>query len=130
MSPSERPAVGPSHMNAPHHPDDDKNIHDSDESSSEGQKSSEEIETPDRIEGIPWTTVQHKRARSLDSFENKRRQLTTEQTKAIKMATENMAAGQKQQIQRRQEKVHPRRESSVSSRGEGTSKPKEKGIDP
>ena len=113
MSPSERPAMGPSCMDAPHCPDDDRNIHDSDESSSEGQKSSEEIETLDRIEGVPWAMVQRKRVCSLDSFENKRRQLTKEQTKAIKNAMENMTAGQKQQIQRRQEKVHPRREFRI-----------------
>ena len=128
ISPSGNPTVGLGRNNVPRRPDD-RSVHSSDESSSEGHESSEEIETPDKIEDVPWTTIQRKRARSLDSFEN-RRQLTKEQAKAIKEATEKMTAGQKQQFQRRQERVRPRRDSSVSSRGEGPSKPKGKGIDP
>jgi hypothetical protein len=129
VSPLNNPVVGSGRMNVPRRPDD-RDAHNSDESSSDGQESSEEVETPDKIESVPWTTIQRKRARSLDSFENKRRQLTHEQTKAIKEATEKMTAGQKQQIQRRQEKVRPRQDSSVSSRGEGPSRPKGKGVDP
>ena len=129
LLPSGSPVMGTGHTNVPRCPDDDENVRDTDSSSSE-QESNGEIETPDKIEGIPWTTVQHRRTRSLESFKNKKRTLTAEQTKAIKKATESMTADQRQQLQRRQEKVHPRRENSASSRGEGTSRPKGKTIDP
>ena len=41
-----------------------------------------------------------------------------------------MTHEQKQQVQHRQERIQPRCEGSVSSQGEGTSRPKGKAIDP
>ena len=87
-----------------------------------------EVETPDKPEYVQWTTVQCKRTRK-GSLQNKK-SLTAEQNQTVKVAAEGLTKEQQQQILRRQEKVHPRRGSSVSSRGEGPSKPKGKGIDP
>ena len=128
LLPSGSPTLGQNRANVPRRVDDDD-----DHSSNSSESSSNlngEAETPDKIEYIPWTTVQRRRARSLESFENKKRLLTSEQNQAVKKAAENMTADQKQQVQRRQEKVQPRRKSSVTSQGEGPSKPKGKGIDP
>ena len=62
--------MGPDRNNVPCRPDD-ISTHSSDESSSEGHESSEEMETPDKIESVPWTTIQRKRAHNLDSLKNK-----------------------------------------------------------
>ena len=84
---------------------------------------------PDEDDESQWTTVvKRRRARSLS--EAPRGPLTAEQTQTVRIATEGMNREQKERIQRRQEKVQPRRDSSVSSRGEGPSKPKGKMIDP
>ena len=56
--------------------------------------------------------------------------VTAEQVHTIELATEHMTQEQWQQVQRRLERVQPRHEESVSSRGEGPSKPKGKMTDP
>ena len=100
-----------------------------DGSQNEGDSSSKEVETPDKVEYPSWTTVKRRRARSEGSLQYKK-PLTSEQANAVKRAAEGLTAEQKQKILRRQEKVRSRRDASVSSRGEGPSKPKGKAIDP
>ena len=90
--------------------------------------SSMETGTPDRADSH-WTTVQRRRTRSHGSLPDKRT-VTAEQVHAIELATERMTQEQRQQVQRRLEKIQPRCEESVSSRGEGPSKPKGKMTDP
>jgi hypothetical protein len=63
------------------------------------------VETPDKIEDIPWITVKRRRTRSQESLINKRKPLTSEQAQAIRKATESMTADQRQRIERRKEKV-------------------------
>ena len=104
--------------------------------------SSEEDEPPEIEENIvPWTTVERRRARSLDSPSEERssarkgmntgRKLTKEQTRLVETATTQMTTPQKEVLRRRQEKVVPaRRNSPTPSQGEGPSKRKGKGIDP
>ncbi|KAF8800081.1 hypothetical protein BYT27DRAFT_7175738 [Phlegmacium glaucopus] len=53
---------------------------------------------------LPWTTVRRRRARSLSSLE-KSRNLTHEQSQAVKIAAEALTAKQKQRIQRRRENL-------------------------
>ena len=89
--------------------------------------SSMEVGTPDQADSH-WTTVQCRHTRSHSSLPDKRT-ITHEQVKAFDLATERMTHEQKQQIKRRQEKVQPQREDSVSSRGEGPSDPKGKMTD-
>ena len=118
--------MGPDHPRAPERLLDENSVgngNDSEERSSEEF----EVETPDKPEY--WTTVTRKRAHSEGSLPIKR-PLTSEQTKAVKKATEGMTAEQKEMIRRRQNKVRPRQDDSVSSRGEGPSKNKGKTIDP
>ena len=104
--------------------------------------SSEEDEPPEIEENImPWTTVERRRARSLDSPSEERssarrgmntgRKLTKEQTRLVETATTQMTTPQKEVLRRRQEKVVPARKNSPTpSQGEGPSKRKGKGIDP
>ena len=54
----------------------------------------------------------------------------SEQREVVDLATEKLTKEQQQKILHRQGKVHLRRNSSISSRGEGTSKRKGKTIDP
>ena len=72
----------------------------------------EVVETPDKPEYTGWTKVQHKRARS-DSFVNKT--LTSGQQRLVDLARENLTKEQQQKLQKRQEKICPRRASSMSS---------------
>ena len=94
----------------------------------DGYNSSMEMGTPDQVD-YHWTMVQHRRTHSHGLLQEKGT-VTMEQALAIKLATERMTCEQKPQVQRCQEKIQPRREGSVSSRGEGPSRPKGKGIDP
>ena len=89
----------------------------------------EVVETPDEPEYARWTKVQHKRARSDSSLPNKKKSLTTEQGKLVDLAAERLTKEQQQKFQKWQN-VRPRRNSSMSSRGEGPSRPKGKTIDP
>ena len=107
----------------------EKDSQEGDEGGNEGDSSSKEAETPDKVEYSSWTTVKRRRARSEGSLQYKK-PLTSEQTQAVKKAAEGLTSEQKQKILRRQEKVRSRRDSSESSRGEGPSRPKGKGIDP
>ena len=59
-----------------------------------------------------------------------RRELTTEQAQTIDKATTNMTKQQREILRRRQERVPMQWNDSLSSRGEGPSKLKGKGIDP
>ena len=89
---------------------------------------------------FPWTTVKRRRAHShsplseahILSRRNSKlnRKLTAEQARAIRIATSNMTAQQKETLHRRQNNVPFPRDSSLSSRGEGPSRPKGKGVDP
>ncbi|KAF8800028.1 hypothetical protein BYT27DRAFT_7217359 [Phlegmacium glaucopus] len=64
------------------------------------------------------------------SVSSSAKQLTTEQHQLVKAAAEALTKQQKQHIHRRHAKVRARRSESVSSREEGTSKPKGKAPDP
>jgi hypothetical protein len=101
MSPSRSPVVGPTSGNPPHRPDDEKisQLKRREDSESEGQESSEEVETQDKIEDIPWITVKRRRTCSQESLINKRKPLTSEQTQAIRKATESITADQRQRIE-------------------------------
>ncbi|PPR02115.1 hypothetical protein CVT26_008845, partial [Gymnopilus dilepis] len=95
-----------------------------------------------------WTVVQRKRKgndkRSLSDndreelatklFENRTQKLSDEQVAAVAKAAESLTKQEKEKISRRNEKVkkatHHHRDSSVSSRGEGQSQSKGKGVDP
>ncbi|KAF8814448.1 hypothetical protein BYT27DRAFT_7265826 [Phlegmacium glaucopus] len=91
-------------------------------------------------EDSPWTTVKRRRAHSPGSTKRTRKhrlgvsssakQLTTEQHQLVKAAAEALTKQQKQHIHRRHAKVRARQSESVSSREEGTSKPKGKAPDP
>ena len=94
-----------------------------------GDNSEAEIETPDRVEYSSWATIQRRRARSDGALPNEN-VLTSAQAQAVNRATADLTTEQKQQILRRQENVRPRRNDSISSRGEGPSKPKGKATDP
>ena len=88
----------------------------------------------------PWTTVQRRCARSFSppgktqTFSKKdsdsRRKLTEEQAQTVKLATTRLTEQQKEMLRRRKYKVPVQWDSSMSSRGEGPSEPKGKGIDP
>ena len=87
-----------------------------------------------------WTTVKHRRARSLSSLESTRalskknsslkKRLTDEQSKAVKKATSSMTVQQKETLRRRKERLPFDLDESESSQEEGPSKDKGKGIDP
>ena len=130
VQPVRSAALGPSGAEILDHPFDGGHVDNTSSYNNNSYNSSEEIvETPDK-EDSHWTTVVPcKRACSHGSLGNKR-PLTTEQAQMVRLATENLTQEQMHHLQRRQEKVRPRRGSSVSSRGEGPSKPKGKGIDP
>ena len=88
----------------------------------------------------PWTTVTHRRARSLSSLESTRalskrnsgskKRLTDEQNKAVKKATSSLTVQQKETLRRRKERLPFDFDESESSQEEGPSKDKGKGIDP
>ena len=82
--------------------------------------------SPEREE-VPWTTVNRRSARSRSA---NRTVLTAEQSQTVKMAAAGLTKEQQAALQRRQEKMRPRRASAASSRGEGPSRPKGKGPDP
>jgi hypothetical protein len=88
-----------------------------------------EVETPDQPEYHSWKNVQRKRACSDSALHNKGT-LTLEQREAVKLAAKGLTKEQQQKLLQQQEKVQPRRDSSMSSRGEGTSKLKGKNVDP
>ena len=104
--------------------------------------SSEEDEPPIVKEKISeWTTVNRRRARSLGSAANdsrplekggltSNRELTEEQSQAVRAATTNMTTPQRDVLHRRQKKVHMQQRSPTPSRKEGPSRQKGKGIDP
>ena len=104
--------------------------------------SSEEDEPPIVKEKISeWTTVNRRRARSLGSAANdsrplekggltSNRELTEEQSQAVRAATTNMTTPQRDVLHRRQKKVHMQQRSPTPSRKEGTSRQKGLGIDP
>ena len=90
------------------------------------------------LEDSQWTTVKRRCARSLNSLERNRQvnkefghgnpALTREQVQVVQATTNELTDAQKQNYQR-QHQVITWRSSSSSSRGEGPSKPKGKGID-
>ena len=123
--------MGPERARLPDRLNDGKHVSNVDKDSEVDEDNSrEDIETPDKVEYYSnWTTVQRKRAHSEGSLKNKI-PLTSEQAHVVQMAAESMTAEQKRNIRRRQDKVRPQRDSSLSSRGEGPSKQKNKGIDP
>ena len=106
--------------------------------STEQCTSNEESAFPKDPEDTEWTTVRHRQAHSLNSLEPIRshsgndsaKGLTIDQIKTVKAATNTLTDGQKRAIRERQKSLSHHRRDSVSSRGEGTSKPKSKGIDP
>jgi hypothetical protein len=102
---------------------------------------SDESESPKVGEtGAPWITVSRRRAHSLTSLNKTRKVsqglrqptnlLTVEQALAIQAAAEGLTSQQKETLRRRQKKVSADRDHSISSRGEGPSRPTGKGIDP
>ena len=91
--------------------------------------SSEGPSGPEEEDELPWSTVERKRAPRRGTSK-KRRPLTAEQAKAVQKAAEGLTDEQRKAVQRRQAKVRPRQDSSVSSRGQGTSRPKGKMKDP
>ena len=87
----------------------------------------------------PWTTIKRRRARSLESYEPARRSsseniqanvLTADQIQAVHAAATRLTTSQKKKLEKRHKKLTHRRTSSSTSRGEGASKPKGKGVDP
>jgi hypothetical protein len=103
--------------------------------------SSESESTRIQEQEAPWTTVKRRRAQSLSSLGRtpevsqkvrlQKKKLTVEQMRTVQQAEQGMTSRERDIVQRRQEKVPVGRESSLSSRGEGPSKPsKGKGIDP
>ena len=129
--PINAPTVGPARLNLPDLSEVDSYPEGSlDDREIEKDGPGKNVETPDKPEYARWTRVQHKRARSDSSLLNKTKSLTSEQRNVVKKAAENLTKEQKQKFQKRHANVRPRRDSSVSSRGEGPSKPKGKGIDP
>ena len=107
------------------------------------ETSYDEDEAPDFGENesrSSWTTVKRRRARSLSSLDLARsirkgnevpgQRLTNEQVQAVRKATTNLTTPQRNTIRRRQEKIPVGRDSSTSSRDEGPSNLKGKGIDP
>ena len=131
VAPINAPTVGPARLNLPDLSEVDSYPEGSlDDREIEKDGPGKNVETPDKPEYARWTRVQHKRARSDSSLLNKTKSLTSEQRNVVKKAAENLTKEQKQKFQKRHANVRPRRDSSVSSRGEGPSKPKGKGIDP
>ena len=107
--------VGPEWARVPDRLNDGKHVSDNEKDSEvEENNSREDIETPNKVEYYSnWTTVQRKHARSKESLKNKR-PLTSEQALVVQMAAESMTAEQKRSIQRRQDNVRPRKDSSLS----------------
>ena len=99
------------------------------------------MDSEESIDGEdPWTTIERRRMRSSRPRINKKfnkfididntRKLTAEAESAVHQAEQALTFAQKEQISRRHKKIgHAHRERS-ESRGEGTSNPKGKGIDP
>jgi hypothetical protein len=83
---------------------------------------SKDSEAFENQEGPEWTTVRRRRACSHSPKTNKR-PLTSEQQQIVRKAAESLTHGQKRIIERRQEKLRAQRDASVSSRGEGPSRP-------
>ena len=93
-------------------------------------KPEEEIETPDKIEYPPWTKIQCRHVHSHSTIRSNKKFHTSEQLRAVKIAKKNLTTPQKKMVEWRQDKVWPRRDESTSTRGEGPSNPKGKGINP
>ena len=103
--------------------------------------SSNEGDTPE-LDGdeTPWTTVKRRRAHSMSSLERARvlskknsgskKPLTDEQAEAVKKAASSLTTQQKEILRRRRERLPFDPDESESSREEGPSKDKGKGIDP
>ena len=107
------------------------------------QRSEEDTSVGDNVSpkdpGEPaWTTVERRRARSFESFDlvrshsgsNGRKGLTLEQAQTVNAAADALTKSQKAALSKRHKKVTHHRNGSSSSRGEGASRPKGKGIDP
>ena len=101
--------------------------------SSEVNTSQKEPEEPS------WTTVKRRRAHSLDSSDLAKetrlvkkglRGLSKEQTQTVNAAAEAMTKSQKDIVEKINKNIPHRRGNSSSSRGEGPSRRKGKGIDP
>ncbi|KAF8814261.1 hypothetical protein BYT27DRAFT_7003431, partial [Phlegmacium glaucopus] len=77
-------------------------------------------------EGSPWTTVKHRRARSLDSLnrdENSEyrmysipKTLSSEQRKVVRVATDSLTPEERAKITKRQEIIELEKESREASR--------------
>ena len=102
--------------------------------------SSSEEGQPEFDDESLWTTVKRRRAQShsplkkTQIFTKRNRdnqgKLTLEQVQAVNIATTRMTKQQKEMLLCRQNKIPVKQDSSASSRGEGLSRPKGKGIDP
>ena len=99
-----------------------------------------EVDTSQKdLEEPSWTTVRRRRARRLDSsdlakkshLESKgQRGLTNDQAQTVKAVAEAMTKSQRTLVDNITKKLPHRRGNSSSSRGEGPSHRKGKGIDP
>jgi hypothetical protein len=85
----------------------------------EQNASNDENSSPENPGIEQWTTVKRRRARSLGSHEP-----------VLAKKADTAATTQKQVLKEKQKRVTHQREHSSSSRGEGASNPKGKGIDP
>ena len=101
--------------------------------------SSFESNLPQEAEDDQWTTVKHRRVRSLESTDINQRDhvsishpsaLTREQVRVVKTAVSKLTELEMRAIQHRQDKVAAHREPSVSSREEEAPNRKGKTIDP
>lgn len=131
MLPTQAPAVGPTRLDLPDLSEEGSYQEGSlDHREIEENGSGENVESLDKPEYARWTRVQHKHARSDGSLPNKTKSLTSEQRNIVDLAAGKLTREQQQKFQKHHTNVRPRRDSLLSSRGEGPSKPKGKGIDP
>jgi hypothetical protein len=96
-----------------------------------GYTYSETSEYPEWEDNSPWTTVRRRKARSQE-LPMRGKPLTSEQVQVVNIAAGSLTDEQRKNFQRRQEKIPPQRDDSVSSRGEGLSMARRQGktIDP
>jgi hypothetical protein len=96
-----------------------------------GYTYSETSEHPEWEDNSPWTTVRRRKARSQE-LPMRGKPLTSEQVQVVNIAAGSLTDEQRKNFQRRQEKIPPQRDDSVSSRGEGFSMARRQGktIDP
>jgi hypothetical protein len=94
------------------------------------------VDTSESDNDGPWTTVERKRTRRSKVNKNfinpvdNARNLTAEVQSAVQQAEQTLTHAQKERIMRRHENVRNSHHERSESRGEGTSNPKGKQIDP